>query len=367
MNPKDNAKSIYWSAGPDRRKIALLIYHKIWIVAAGVIFGAVSGALIYLLYHAVTDKTEYSAYSEFYLDFAYDPTGEVYDYYNGYTWNDLVMTDPIAGHTLEELEGTGVDIGVLEAATNAEILSDIRVLKVTVREHDEALCAEIRAATEKALVLFGREAREFEQITVIKSAPVKRLYADDRLMQAVILGIIIGFLTGVFAVWFVYILDDKVRFPADLTDCGAPVIRVGFVREDEALSSRFQIRRIGEKKPGDQMPDGDPSSSDRGSVSEQASHMDAGSFADLDSKWIGLADGSGIVPAENAVRGETKDLPVAADNVIIDIPYAKVNRTAVILLAEKLRSEGHEVVGFTIDKADNREYKRYYFDLFPKR
>lgn len=313
----------------DRRKVTLTALNKLWVVCTFFFAGIALGALIYFAYHAITDRTVYSATSEFYLDFAIDPTGEVYDYYNGYTWNDLMTTDPIAGHTLEYLKASeaganaqaaGLDISLLEQATTADILSDIRVLHVTIKDGDEALCGAIQSATESALITFGEEAKEFTKISVIKTEPPKRIYADDRLKQALILGAIIGAIAGVFAVWLYVVLDDSVRFPSDLRGMQKGFVSVSFKEQDEALADRF-------KTGAEPMPEG-------------ASVIDAGEFS--------------------ALNVRLTDTKYSGDH-IISVPYGKVTRSALDLLQSRIEADGGRVLGFVIKDADNREYKKYYF------
>lgn len=97
----------YADAGMDIKKLALCFAKRIWLAAAAGAAGAVIGGLVYLMVSVVPEaEREYQAISKVYLDFAPDETGEIYQAYNGYTWNDLMATDPILDVTMKYLPET---------------------------------------------------------------------------------------------------------------------------------------------------------------------------------------------------------------------------------------------------------------------
>ena len=318
----------YWRRPVDTRKQTLVFARNIWKLIPGVLAGALLGALIWMGYHALADGTEYRAYSEFYLDFALTDNGEAYDYYNGYTWNDLMTTDRIAGHTLENLGGK-TDVAGLERVTTAEILSDIRVLRVTFTDSDETLCGDIQTATEQALVTFGQEAREFEQISVIKTVAPERMVADNRILQAVMLGAVIGLLVTLGVMNFRYLLDDTVMMPSDLSDLGLDLLKITTADHDEKLEARLNAY----------LTDGDKGDGSPADASADTDHvyLDASQYQKTDAA-----------------------LPEAGESVIITIPYRRVSRSTVVLLAERLTAGGHHVEGVRITDADSGFYRAYY-------
>ena len=83
----------YADAGMDMRKLLLCFMRKLWIALLAAVTGAVLGGAVYAAVRIVPEsEREYQAMSKIYLDFAADETGEVYQAYNGYTWNDLMAT-----------------------------------------------------------------------------------------------------------------------------------------------------------------------------------------------------------------------------------------------------------------------------------
>ena len=137
----------YADAGMDMKKYMLCLIKKIPLVLAAAALGAFLGALVYILVRTVPEsEREYRAFSKIYLDFAADETGEVYQEYNGYTWNDLMVTDPIMNLTMENLPAD-YSREEVTAATEATILSDLRLLTVTITTHNGERTDAILGAT----------------------------------------------------------------------------------------------------------------------------------------------------------------------------------------------------------------------------
>lgn len=116
----------YADEGMDMKKFVLFFLQKSWMLLAAAVIGATVGSVVYIAAHTVPEsEREYQAVSKVYLDFAPDETGEIYQQYNGYTWNDLMATDPYMEPMLEELPEDYTREEVT-AAVKAEILSDLR-------------------------------------------------------------------------------------------------------------------------------------------------------------------------------------------------------------------------------------------------
>ena len=206
----------YADAGMDIKKLVLCFAKRIWLAAAAGAAGAVIGGLVYLMVSVVPEaEREYQAMSKIYLDFAPDETGEVYQAYNGYTWNDLMATDPILDVTMQYLPKT-YSREEVTGATKAEILSDLRLLTITVTTHDADSCNAILQATGQSLTDRGREAKEFHRIEVIQTTEAALVVADSRLVQAVLIGLVLGAVTALLGMLLYYVLDDRIMVAADL-------------------------------------------------------------------------------------------------------------------------------------------------------
>lgn len=315
----------YWMSGIDTRKLAIQFCKHIWIVLVGIVAGIVAGIIAYFAYHALADKVVYQAYSQYYLDFAADESGEVYQYYNGYTWNDLMTTDLIAANTLAELSGTDITINTLENDTRAEVLSDIRVLKVTITDNSKEICEQIQKATEKSLVMLGATQKEFNDISVIKSVAPERIYADNRLLQAIELGGIIGLLLSLIFMGFMYILDDRIMVPSDLSNCLLPVLGVNLKNSDEKLA--ITLNR----------------------------------FCEINKGIVGSDEGNCSLVNIQALIDDTENTldKIAEASVILEIPYGKVHVSALNMCLNTLKIKGVDIKGCVISEGSNSFYRSY--------
>ncbi len=198
----------------DLKRLVLYFQKRIWLVIMLVILGAVAGGIIYQMLHSMKTPVEYQAVSKLYISFGHDESGEVYQYYNGYTWNDLLDTDPIMDLVMVHLPGYEKE--QVRESTTAEILSDIRLLTITVRGENEKFVREIDHAVENGLKEFARESEELEQIKVIRSGVPERIYWDDRTTSACVTGaVILGFLS-LLVLGFNYAMDEAVYVQEDI-------------------------------------------------------------------------------------------------------------------------------------------------------
>ena len=207
-------KEEYLNRGMDLKRLVLYFQKKIWLIVMLAILGATCGGILYQIVRSMRMPVEYQAVSKLYISFGHDENGEVYQYYNGYTWNDLLDTDPILDIVMESLPG--YEKKQVMEATTAEILSDIRLLTVTVKGDDEKFVREIRNALESGLKEYARESSELEQIKVIRSGAPERVFWDERTTSACITGAVLLGLLAFLVICFHYILDEAVYVQEDI-------------------------------------------------------------------------------------------------------------------------------------------------------
>lgn len=204
----------YLNKGMDLKRLSLYLQKKIWLVVMFAILGATCGGIIYQVVRAMKMPVEYASVSKLYISFGSDENGDAYQHYNGYTWNDLIDADPILDVVMSGLPG--YDRDQVREATTAEILSDIRLLTITVRGDNEKFVREIRNAMESGLREYARDSEELNQIAVIRSGAPERVYWDERTTEACVTGaVILGILAALF-IGFSYVLDESVYVQEDL-------------------------------------------------------------------------------------------------------------------------------------------------------
>lgn len=204
----------YLNRGMDLKRLMLYLQRRIWLAVVLAILGATCGGVIYQVARSMKMPVEYEAVSKLYISFGHDESGEVYQYYNGYTWNDLLDTDPIMDLVMKGLPG--YEREQVSEATTAEILSDIRLLTVTVRGENEKFVREIKNAVEAGLREYARDDEELEQIKVIRSGVPERVYWDDRTTSACVTGAVILGVLALLGILFGYALDEAVYVQEDI-------------------------------------------------------------------------------------------------------------------------------------------------------
>lgn len=329
----------YANEGMDCKKLLLLFIRKIWVVVLAAILGAALGGGIYLFHHlALSGNREYEAISKLYLYFTPDGTGDVYQSYNGYTWNDLMSTSKILDGTMSYLPDTYTEEEVI-AATKASILSDIRLLTITITTSDPNRAWEILKATDRSLVEMGEREREFTEIEVIAEKEAKLVTVDSRLLQADLSGLVIVLILSLIAMALVYVLDDRIYVPGDLK-CITELPFVGFQFTDKMEKGKNSGEEaLIEKLCAD--------------MELNCTHMmkENGTLDTLElSKKISVTE-------------EVCDKLRKADGVILVIPYGKIDRTSLAYRIDQLTLQECKPVGIIIKNADMRFMKWYYNHL----
>lgn len=312
----------YADAGMDMKKLALCFMRKIWLVLLAAVVGAALGGLIYEVSHIVPEsEREYRAVAKIYLDFAADETGEVYQAYNGYTWNDLMATDPILNGIMLNLSGEYTREEVV-AAIKAEILSDLRLLTITVTTHNPDRCSAILDAAEQSLVKLGNTAKEFTQIEVIQTTEAALVVADSRTLQAALVGLVMAVILMLIGMMFYYVLDDRILVASDLKQV-SEVPFIGYAGAGERMNGEYESNLAYLRR---QM----------GAVEVLA------------------------VTQNDAILQERWEELCAADGVIIAVNYGKVHSAFLGYIIEQLRTRGCRLIGTAIADADEKFLRRYY-------
>ena len=286
------------------RKIWLIFVTKIWVVILCGVIGAGVCSGIYTLRRQSTQGTQYAAVSKLYLVFGRDDSGNVYQEYNGYTWNDLMVTEPIIKYTEAELKNAGMplDRDMIRRYTKAEILSDIRLLTVTVTAPDKKTADTLLKATDTALEKFGADSSELESVKTIEEDGAQLKVSDSHTAGAAGLGAAAAVILSLLVMWIIFVVSDRVYLPEDVRRrTGLPLADISFRKPDEALLAK--CRRL-----------------------------------------YGIEDDRG---------GE-------AGSHLIYLTYGTDRTFMAEEQAAGMRAGGAEPAGFVITDADNRFYERYF-------
>ena len=209
-------KEILAKEGMDLRFFLLRLLNSIWIVFVAALAGAAICAGGYMLVKLINPAArEYQAETKYYIDFAEDSTGIGYGYYNDYTWNDWMKSDGILNYTMSLLP-EDISKETVENAVVADIISDVRLLTITVTTSNAELTETIADATAKSLVHFPEDIKEIDGIRVIRDEEVKEMVVDDLTKNFAIFGLVFGTLTSLFGLMLVHCMDSSVYLPKDI-------------------------------------------------------------------------------------------------------------------------------------------------------
>lgn len=328
--------------GMDCKKLLLFLLRKLWLLVLLTAAGGIVSGGIYLFYHVViVSNRQYQAVSKVYLDFAQDESGEVYQAYNGYTWNDLMATDLILDTTMSYLPSDYTKEEVA-ASTKAEILSDIRLLTITITTEDPERTDAILDATDRSLEMLGNREKEFIDIEVIQEGEAGMLAVDNRLFQAVLLGALItcALVLLVMALW--YVLDDNIYVAGDLKSV-TRLPFIGYIPAKEGAGS----------KPA--------------ALAETLDRDREQNVAYLEQKIgkleVYLSDTKEKAGAKEETGQETYERLRKAEGVLMVIPYGKLDRAALAYQIERMAVQECKTVGIVIKDADVRFLRWYYNHL----
>lgn len=368
----------YADAGMDMKKLGLCFMHKCWMVVVAAFLGAVFGGVLYTAASVVPEaKREYRAMSKVYLDFEIDETGEVYQHYNGYTWNDLMATDPILDVTMQYLP-EDYDREEVMAATKAEILSDVRLLTITVTAHTADRCDAILKATGQSLTALGNTAKEFRQINVIQTTAALPVTTDDRTVQAVTAGIVVAVVLTLLGMMFYYVLDDRIMTAGDLRQVAdAPF--VGYVGAGEKFHKDYEdnLAYLREKRDGlcvlmvTQGRSAELKEQHMKTASAQGKRADqmSGETAEAVGRNAGKArvnQAAIEAPVEWSAESPAEMWNRLCDvgDVVLVIDYGKVHAAYLTYVIEQLQLRECRVAGIGIGNADAKFLCRYYGRAF---
>lgn len=284
---------------------------------------------------ALSSNREYQATSKLYLSFAPDESGEIYQAYNGYTWNDLMSTNRILDGTMSYLPDDYTEEEVI-AATEASILSDLRVLTIIITTADPDRTIEIMNATNRSLVDMGEREKEFIDIEVIEESEAALVMADSRLPQAVMAGLVTALGLSFIAMALIYTLNDRIYVPGDLK-CVTDIPFAGFCFEGGTDNPEKSRAKILQNKLIEDME------LNRSRLAEDNGRLD-----DLE------------LGKDNKMTEEECGRLRKAGGIILVIPYGQTDRTSLAYIIDRMKLQGCKIVGIIIKNADMRFMKWYY-------
>lgn len=212
----------------DYRLLWLRFLRKAWIIPLAVLAGvALSAACHFYARTGARGGRTYQAESIFYIDFAEDSQGQEYDYYNYFTWGEVIHTDFFMDFVCEKMGGE-LSEDEIAACITATVDSDVRYLYVRCDTHSPELSVRLASIMEEIVPRFADTRKEISSIEVAKAGDHAKDSSKLRIGNACFLGAGLGLGLSVFGILVVLITDTAVYLPSSLerryhiTCLGAP-------------------------------------------------------------------------------------------------------------------------------------------------
>ena len=354
---------------PAARLKYLLTLRRAWLVPLLTIIGAILGWAIYLAVTALTVSVPYKQVSKLYIDFAWNDHETTYDYYNGATWTDLLtahpeILTPIA-HRLQMPEEEAA--ALVQRDVKAEILSDIRLLTVTVRDGNRDTAERLTEAVDYGLETFGETAKEFEKISFLSKTVPTLEVVDDRTENAVLLGAFLGLLLGLGIMLLKSAMEEGFYVPEELERAtGIPALGMT-AKEGSKLPDLFAAERREAIRTACWKH---LYANEEGKITEAGDialvSLDGAEHAE---KVLSALEAAGDVnPSEDAElwprfypasAADPDDLR-SFDGIFLVVPYGKQLRSRTEHQISVLRQQELPVDGVLLSDADGRFIKKYY-------
>lgn len=212
----------------DYKLLWLRFLRKIWIIPVAMLAGIVLvGACHFYARTVARGGRTYQTETIFYIDFAEDAQGQEYDYYNYFTWGEVIHTDFFMDYVHEKMAGelSGDEIYSYITAT---IDSDVRYLYVRCNTHSPELSLRLATIMEEIVPKFADIRKEIQTIEIAKAGDDVRDSSKLRIGNACFLGGGLGLGISTLGILIMMIVDTAVYIPATIekryhiTCLGAP-------------------------------------------------------------------------------------------------------------------------------------------------
>ena len=200
------------------RLFFLKLLKKIWVLPLAAVVGAiVIGGVYYVINMVIGDGYQYQARTVYYVKYATDSTGAEADYYNYYTWQELLDTEYFVDGMYEAMGGT-LDKEYIVEKTTATIEADYRYLYSKSVSGDIQQSIEMESKLAELVVGYAELRDEIESIEVVDKAgemsieDVSLIYVG----HSAVVGAVIGFVVAILGFIFMECADTSIYIPGTL-------------------------------------------------------------------------------------------------------------------------------------------------------
>lgn len=192
----------------DYKRFFLLNIKRIWIVFLGMALGAVIFAGSYYVKRVVLKNPDiYRVDGLYNIEFDMELYNDTIQYYNDYTWNDVIDSDVIGGTVADRL---GINKDIVYSSTFVPTMSDIRIIHVYVDNDDAELAQQIQEEIRKALEEFGTNTPGFISVKNWSISEPIVVEKDFLIKRVAFIGILLGMVVGALYMKYINAMDDSV-------------------------------------------------------------------------------------------------------------------------------------------------------------
>lgn len=337
--------------GVDSKALLLCLIKKIPALLILAVAGALAGSgLAFLVMWVKLATPVYVSETEYYIDFA-EGRLEARDYYNDFTWNDVLATDPILGKAMETL-GDGYVREQVRNMITADILSDVRYLTITIRGMDAAAVGAVQDALQAALESYGDIRKEFASIQKIEDSGVVRERIEGFPVRAALLGAVLFAGIGIFVIAFRFGLGDCIYTKADITKYfGIPVYGLLYKSGNRTDGRQERMLAAGiEKLLAQRTALVFADCAGQGPAAEFVQRLETLGLPGVKGK-LRLLRG---VPDDTAGSDGVVISPDDAQELLVVIPYGVPCRRRAADEIDYLRLQGYKIIGAVLADVDKR-------------
>ncbi len=231
----------FWREGMDGKRFALCSFRRFWFFgAAGILGAAVSAGLYLLITVALAGPPEYQVFSQYRIYFDSEKYGEIQDYYNAYTWGEIMKTDEVLDYVMEALP-EGITKEQVKASVSVGAMNDVKIMPLTITTQDPELSETIAEAYVYGLDRFGHSIEGLSGMDCWLLEDAQEVPRGTKAGNAALLGLILGAAVGFFAWLIWYCLDDSIYLEADFENrYGIPVLGVLTEKRDALLQKELE-------------------------------------------------------------------------------------------------------------------------------
>ncbi len=356
------------------RLFFLNFFKRLWTLLLAALIGAILvGGIYCFVYFVLGDGYQYRATTMYYVTYAENDRGEEFDYYNYYTWQELIKTDEMVGAIRDAL-GDGTSAEEIRNTVTATIDSDYRYLYTRSVDGDKQRAIDKERAVQSVIFSLPDSKKEIECIQLVDKPDMDKLEDISLIFvqRAFIFGGVIGLIAACIVSVFYACTDTSVYLPSTLEKrykipaIGAPSMKefednckaflsdkkkVGFINADEIPAA---VKEVFSGKEGDV-------------------NLDIRNMKKLISQ-VGAEDLFNIIPGDfekieipnptlNEI-GESNDEIYASikecDGLVIVVKAAAHNGKKIERLIEQLARQDIKPTAFVLVGEDEKLIRAYY-------